>query len=387
MDLEHLSLFEAQEPFFIRQLETEDISLLISSRFFSGTRKEGKVRIESIINFAGKGNAYLFKADNSHNGMILCGFSATDSVTNQATLWIRQADARASGPYTSIDNPTDSIMESENANEDIAFSFESKVLSFLLYEGFHRRKFHKLNLCVNERDAHMIELLDLYQWNREGVFRDHFSESGQYSSGIQYAILKNDFSLYSTSLIPFLNGYLAVQATNDAVFGVSILKEGEPVPEFIAENDETGSRISEKNKIKRPSDPHQIIYSAKAYPYLRYASSQLFEYTSGNRKQFELSFEFSGATDFQQQVWNATIQVPFGQTRTYEEIARKLKPKDKNTDVRLLSRAVGTALGKNAIMIAIPCHRVIGKDGKLKGFAGGLEVKDYLLSHEMLSLK
>jgi len=369
MDLGDLGLLKVQEPFSIRQLVTEDASLLISRRFFSGTRKEGKMRIEEIIKSAGKGNAYLLKESDPDDGMLLCGFSATDSVTNQATLWMRYPAG------------------TKQASAEPAFSFESKAISFLLYEGFHRRKFHKLNFCIKAGDIRMIELLDSYQWNREGVFRDHFCIEGRYDDGIQYAMLEDDFSIYSTSLVPFLSGYLAVQATDDAVFGVSILKEGEPVPEFIAKNEEINGRISEKNIIKRAVDPCQTISSAKAYPYLSNAANQLFEYTLGARTQFGLSFEFSGATDFQKQVWNAAIQVPFGQTRTYEEIARKLTPKNKNTDLRLLSRAVGTALGKNAIMIAIPCHRVIGKDGKLKGFAGGLEVKDYLLSHEMLSLK
>ena len=104
------------------------------------------------------------------------------------------------------------------------------------------------------------------------------------------------------------------------------------------------------------------------------AEKQLFEYFSGKRKIFDLDFEFSG-TEFQKSVWNELLKIPFGKTKTYGEIAKAIgKPK--------AARAVGSACGKNPLAIIVPCHRVLGMNGKITGFAWGTEIKEWLLGHE-----
>lgn len=101
---------------------------------------------------------------------------------------------------------------------------------------------------------------------------------------------------------------------------------------------------------------------------------QLNEYFLGNRKSFKLELDFGG-TVFQKQVWNELIKIPFGKTISYLELAERLgNPK--------VIRAAASANGKNPIPILIPCHRVIGKNGSLTGFSGGLERKKWLLEHE-----
>ena len=101
---------------------------------------------------------------------------------------------------------------------------------------------------------------------------------------------------------------------------------------------------------------------------------QLDEYFAGTRQQFDLPLDLVG-TEFQCTAWNALQQIPFGETRTYSEQAKIIgRPK--------ACRAVGAANGKNPISIVIPCHRVVGADGSLTGFAGGIEVKRFLLDHE-----
>ncbi len=110
------------------------------------------------------------------------------------------------------------------------------------------------------------------------------------------------------------------------------------------------------------------------HPVLREAERQLKEYFAGKRTSFELPLDFHG-TDFQKRVWRALLKIPFGETRSYAQIARALgKP--------TAMRAVGAANGKNPISIIAPCHRVIGKDGQLTGFAGGLKAKAHLLALE-----
>ncbi|MFK0310551.1 methylated-DNA--[protein]-cysteine S-methyltransferase [Pseudomonas sp. NPDC090233] len=110
------------------------------------------------------------------------------------------------------------------------------------------------------------------------------------------------------------------------------------------------------------------------HPILREAARQLGEYFAGQRQRFELALDFAG-TEFQRQVWAALLTIPFGETRSYSDIARQIGNPS-------AVRAVGAANGRNPISIIAPCHRVIGASGSLTGFAGGLPAKQYLLALE-----
>jgi methylated-DNA-[protein]-cysteine S-methyltransferase len=110
------------------------------------------------------------------------------------------------------------------------------------------------------------------------------------------------------------------------------------------------------------------------HPVLLETERQLREYFDGRRKVFDLKLDFSG-TQFQRQVWEALLTIPYGETRSYAQIARQIGRPD-------AVRAVGAANGRNPISIVTPCHRVIGSSGKLTGFAGGLETKAFLLALE-----
>jgi methylated-DNA-[protein]-cysteine S-methyltransferase len=110
------------------------------------------------------------------------------------------------------------------------------------------------------------------------------------------------------------------------------------------------------------------------HPNLSQASEQLEEYFSSERTTFDLPLAPHG-TDFQKRVWNELLTIPFGKTTTYFDMAKRLG------DEKVI-RAAASANGKNPIAIIIPCHRVIGSDGKLTGYAGGLWRKEWLLKHE-----
>jgi methylated-DNA-[protein]-cysteine S-methyltransferase len=101
---------------------------------------------------------------------------------------------------------------------------------------------------------------------------------------------------------------------------------------------------------------------------------QLQEYFDGKRKDFDIKLNPEG-TDFQKKVWNQLLEIPYGKTLSYLELSKQLG------DVKAI-RAVANANGKNPIWIIIPCHRVIGSDGSLTGYAGGLNRKQWLLEHE-----
>lgn len=116
------------------------------------------------------------------------------------------------------------------------------------------------------------------------------------------------------------------------------------------------------------------LEEASDHPVLAEAERQLQGYFAGERERFDVPLDFRG-TDFQKSVWAALLTIPFGETRSYGEIARQIgRPS--------ALRAVGAANGRNPISIIAPCHRVIGTDGALTGFAGGLAAKETLLGME-----
>lgn len=141
---------------------------------------------------------------------------------------------------------------------------------------------------------------------------------------------------------------------------------------LVANDDGLAAILWENDKPERTKlgklqkdEKHKIILKAE---------KELSEYFLGKRKKFSVKLNFNG-TEFQKKVWQALLTIPFGETRSYGEIATQIG----NSKA---SRAVGMANSKNPICIIAPCHRVIGSNGKLTGFAGGLKVKSFLLNLE-----
>lgn len=134
---------------------------------------------------------------------------------------------------------------------------------------------------------------------------------------------------------------------------------------------EDGVSITEifisNNEKQEPCDTIEI----KETPLLKKAAEQLSEYFAGKRKEFELPLNPNG-TEFQKKVWDMLKTIPYGERWSYKQVAEAIgNPK--------ACRAVGMANNKNPIMIVVPCHRVVGSNGKLVGYAGGLDIKEKLL--------
>ncbi len=145
-------------------------------------------------------------------------------------------------------------------------------------------------------------------------------------------------------------GVLALEEENNCITRISFLPEGS-VPDL--------------EPLPRKSKESALLAEAE---------NALNEYFAGLRQEFDIPLAPKG-TAFQQAVWDALLDIPYGETRSYGEIAAQLgKPN--------ASRAVGGACHNNPIAILIPCHRVVGKNGSLTGYAGGLSTKEYLLSLE-----
>jgi len=132
------------------------------------------------------------------------------------------------------------------------------------------------------------------------------------------------------------------------------------------------------SQVRRVVQRAGVVYVPESNPVLERTASELAEYFSGNRRTFTVPIGPLG-TEFEREVWGALTEIPFGETRSYAEIARRV---GRSTAVR----AVGRANGMNAIAVVIPCHRVVGSNGRLVGYGGGLWRKERLLAHERSSL-
>lgn len=120
---------------------------------------------------------------------------------------------------------------------------------------------------------------------------------------------------------------------------------------------------------------HQVPSHSQDNSLVQLAIQQLAQYFAGQRQQFHLPLQIEG-TEFRQQVWRQLTQIPFGQTVSYTDITEAIGRKG-------AVRAVGSANGANPLAIVVPCHRVIGKNGTLTGYRGGLSRKEWLLNHEL----
>lgn len=141
---------------------------------------------------------------------------------------------------------------------------------------------------------------------------------------------------------------------------------------MIADNGEAITRLYFENQIDEKN------FNMQETPLIKQAISQINEYLCGKRKNFDIKLAFSG-TDFQKRVWNALTKIPYGKTASYKDIA-------KEAGNEKACRAVGMANHNNPIAIIIPCHRVIGANGSLVGFGGGLGTKEFLLNLEQKNI-
>lgn len=142
------------------------------------------------------------------------------------------------------------------------------------------------------------------------------------------------------------------------------------IAKIVAEDDFiTSITVSDDDEISI-EEPKSVV--------LKTAICQLDEYFTGKRKKFDLPIKQSG-TDFQQQVWQQLLNIEYGTTISYAQLSNQMKSP-------LAIRAIAAANGKNSLWIVVPCHRVIGSDGSLTGYAGGLWRKQWLLEHEATTL-
>jgi O-6-methylguanine DNA methyltransferase len=246
--------------------------------------------------------------------------------------------------------------------------YYQQVVSFILYACYYVRKCNSLFMFVSSNESYLLQTLNLNHFVQETILNNYFFVEGDYYDAHMMSLSKELFNHQSTGYILFSDRGLVVRATDFAVYEIS-----------------TFEREKSCHCISDMKSDGKLYYAPSAYTNLIITLKQLEEYLNGKRTQFTINMEYFESTAFQKKVWNQCKQIPYGQTASYEELAILVHSDDHQSNIKgtSFSRAVGLALSKNPLMIMIPCHRIIGKDGKLRGFAGGIDLKDFLLTSEL----
>ncbi len=249
---------------------------------------------------------------------------------------------------------------------DEYFNYEdiNRLVSFILNEVFIISEYNKLTIEFPAIYNYLERQLTGYLFNFEGLIKDRYSINGKIFDGKIFSINKSQFEIYSTGYLIHGEYNLKIRATNYAVLRIE---------NFEIDN-------STNNDYKNVN-----LKSTPVYSMVNSAKTQIYDYFKGTGVDFDFKIQLPEASGFQKEVWELCSKIPFGETKSYEDLSKNLKNNLNQNDTNY-SRAVGMALSKNPVLLAIPCHRVIGKDGKLRGFSAGIEFKDFLLKHEMLGL-
>ncbi len=196
--------------------------------------------------------------------------------------------------------------------------------------------------------------------------------------------MKFDKSIVQTNC-PSPLGFITLAATAKGLTGLWFVEGQRYLPPELTGPDQSATRKAAPSKHS-PPEGQRLTRSEKRgdhihwpedaeHPVLKKTSQQLAEYFAGRRKHFDVPLDLACGTAFQQLVWQALLAIPPGSTESYGEVSRRIgKP--------LAMRAVGAAVGRNPVSIIVPCHRVMGSDGSLTGYGGGLHRKVALLKLE-----
>jgi len=246
---------------------------------------------------------------------------------------------------------------------------------------------HKVTVICPQSDEGLELLLNGCGFVQEAVLKDEIRiQSGFEDAGL-YSITSPYYRGYNFAFVPFAKGVAVISGTDEYVDGLKLFHFGMKPDEGFMTNaagalgllDDNGAFIEGEDNY--PVEEEQLSFLPSE---LAKAATELVEYFGKRRAVFDVNVRFEKGTDFQKLVWKSLLEVGYGTTVCYEDIAMEMSGNDK-IKARKITRAVGAACAENPIAILVPCHRVIGKDGSIVGYSAGIDIKDYLLLHEAFS--
>lgn len=256
-----------------------------------------------------------------------------------------------------------------------------ETLDIIVYHMLIEKHIHKIELII-EYDDHITEQAATeLGFVQISVMADEIPLSdGSFKDAGMFSLVLPDYKGYNVGFLAFQRGITAVYGTNDHIDKLKVFHYGDEPKDYLTKTvaQAVGILDAEQRFLPRNSEEYFDLDNSFLPSEVEKAVDQLSEYFIKKRDTFDIKVEFNDCTPFQKEVWNALCSIPYGKTVSYEDVAEMI---DKQK-ARKLTRAVGAACGDNPVPIIVPCHRVIGKDGKLVGYSLGVDIKDFLLQHE-----
>ena len=282
----------------------------------------------------------------------------------------------------------------------------SSVLLPLIEELFVRPDCHRLTWVPRNLSPEARLQLSQLGFHIDGLLRHAVPHQLAYEDAMLYSLLRSDWPGRDLAFVPFKAGIATLEVKNNEIVAVDFLHYGEQLQAgwLFDKAWEAGLATAEGRIHERRGLTQALLEAPGATrpqpEILRQAKRQLRDYFLGRRESFNIPYRFPEGTEFQKKIWSIVEQIPYGETRSYQEVALAYLQANQSQsqcqnalalldsqqkEARQLARAVGRACGQNPLPLLIPCHRVIGQDHRLTGFSAGIQIKAALLDLEFLA--
>ncbi len=344
-----------RHSFLLKPLRLADAAELRRLEIFTGTLKEVSNQIRTLL------------TRNAQGSFLIEGGSDEEPISGLVSL-LPDAFRPEIGRLTVI-------------------STDLKILPELLAQvcrlAFSEQKFLRLETLVPESPEAQLRAFRQTGFRTDTLIVENVTRDRQETGFHQMSLAKTQNRYPAVGIVPYKYGVLSVKGTETEIEAVDFQVFGKPVSDSYTEDVfRMWGLLAEDDNLLAADACLKLIRNDNLPAMVSKAVKELDEYFSGLRQEFDLTVNLEQGSSFQRAVWAALQTIPYGTTETYLDIALKLTYGDRKR-AHTLSRAVGGACGANPVAIVVPCHRVIGHDGRLTGFSGGVKNKEYLLQHEL----
>ncbi len=357
------------EHHYLQKLTLKDSRELALRGFLSGSQAAVRREIRSWMNGSPAG-VFLKYTDGQSVLCVIALFPSRPIGSSRMTLYW-PSDARQPGPIAGL---------------------VRELLADLLNRLFFHHDLHRVEWLLPDTEHLLIETAVDAGFKQEGTLSEAVVERNIFRDGVLLGAVRSQNSRLNYGFVNFSNFLITVLGESNLIRSIDLLDREAPIESsFLRECAYRQGLADDKGAVSIPDDlPVGWVSEVELPQEVELCCAQISEYVRGQRRMFAgIRLDEAAGTTFQWSVWRALRDIPFGQVRSYQEVADTLVPQEgeeKEVGSRR-ARAVGAACGANPFMLLIPCHRVLGKDGKLTGFSGGIDNKAALLDFELMGVR
>jgi len=323
-------------------------------------------------------------ADPNQELIAFVGLQSIHPVHQNAVIFCRFSNQGCKSSPADSSTANSCVTTKINSSEKVLLKTTRRnVIDAILRIAFFTLHLHRVSWIIPASDTQAGEVALACGMRQEAVLEEALCEDESFVDAGLFSLLASEYPDYAVAFVPYPRGVLAVRGSSTAVEGVRFYTYGDKIKDNFEKRVAIRTGFADVCGKLMPQGSVIYIHPPVQLPEeVSKAVRELKEYFAKARTKFSIRVNFPYGSDFQRHVWQELQKIPYGTTVSYEDIALALTGNDKIA-ARNLSRAVGSACADNPVPILIPCHRVIGKDGRLVGFSGGVENKEFLLEHEI----